>query len=179
MAFTFPSFRGSSTFASLPLLFLLLLLSSITLTFAQWTLIGDFEPGRGSDQQRQMAMDKWQGKTSVIQMFFTSWNTQEMEWMWKSLADIYSQGHIPIISWEPWQFEGKTLIPVFTLTFTFSRFFHLQVNLPTTLRFSFLKVVITPTLTPGEDNSRIGWPDPMDNGTLLMTEEHICVSLTK
>jgi hypothetical protein len=89
------------------LLLLLLLLSSITLSVAQWTLIGDFEPGRGSDQQRQMALDEWQGKTSAIQMFFTSWATNEMTWMWTSLATIYSQGHIPIISWEPWQYQGK------------------------------------------------------------------------
>jgi hypothetical protein len=158
-------FASSSSSSSLYLV-LLLLLSSTTLSLAQWTLIGDFEPGRGSDQQRQMAMDQWQGKTSAIQMFFTSWNTQEMEWMWNSLANIYTQGHIPIISWEPWQYQGEIVEALFSFLFllcelllhlhflpsTTHCFFPLQVNLPTTLRFSFLKVVITPTSTLGEDN---------------------------
>jgi len=52
----------------------LLVLQLISNASANWSLLGNFDPGRGNDQDRQASMDAWVGKQHSVQLLFTTWD---------------------------------------------------------------------------------------------------------
>jgi len=63
-----------SMMSSARFLLSLLVLQLVSNASANWSLLGNFDPGRGGDQDRQAAMDAWANKQHSVQLLFTTWD---------------------------------------------------------------------------------------------------------
>lgn len=76
---------------------------------AQPALLGVYEGNQGWDLARVRALESWQGRGHAVLLLFTNWDADpsvQDNLFTRQLPAIWDQGHVPLITWEPYTGEA-------------------------------------------------------------------------
>ena len=71
------------------------------------TLLGVFEGNQGWSMQKVEALEDWQAKKNAVVTLFTGWSETSAQLLFDyQLPNIWQNGNVPLITWEPHYYEG-------------------------------------------------------------------------
>ena len=71
------------------------------------TLLGVFEGNQGWSMQQVETLEAWQGKKNAVVTLFTGWSDTSAQLLFNyQLPNIWQQGSVPLITWEPQFYEN-------------------------------------------------------------------------